>query len=411
MSAFVSSTAFDIRRAPKRSSIDGRTTIRATTSAPSRVNVSRREESYRRRLEAAELAKSRTHEEHFTNGDEYAFRDEEGKPSHIASFTKGLPHGDDGQITKPEDFAEFVKAIDTGDVQDFRRLSLGPENTTPDGNPVWRSKIAQDANAQVRAWESMSAGLAFDLEGPDAQSITMPPAPKLLSKELEAEIAELYLMALARDVPITQWQGDPLISFAIDRLNELEWFSRSPDVTDDPRERARRRGTVSLSNLFRGVTPGAQVGPYLSQFLLVGSRQIGEGNGDEQGGLIQYGALTIDQRVRIAAERKDFMTTFESFLDVQDGADLRGAEDYRTSPGSRLIRTPRDLATYVHFDGTSSRHYLKRRPIGPITMLTSLSFDYFLSGFSWENSFVRSVSERVCDPACEQSTFRPWVAV
>lgn len=39
---------------------------------------------------------------------------------------------------------------------------------------------------------------------------------------------------------------------------------------------------------------------------------------------------------------------FHEFLDVQNGADTRGRESYES--GYRPITTPRDLATYVHYD-------------------------------------------------------------
>ena len=67
-------------------------------------------------------------------------------------------------------------------------------------------------------------------------------------------------------------------------------------------------------------------------------------------GFIQYGSLRIDQRVRTATPFKDYMTTWEAWLDVQNGADVRGLETYDNDPGYRFIATPRDLATYVHFD-------------------------------------------------------------
>ena len=48
------------------------------------------------------------------------------------------------------------------------------------------------------------------------------------------------------------------------------------------------------------------------------------------------------------------MTVWEQYLDVQNGADLRGIETYvkpdGVDQGHRFIATPRDLATYVHFD-------------------------------------------------------------
>ncbi len=51
----------------------------------------------------------------------------------------------------------------------------------------------------------MGAGLTFDLEGPDTQSISMPSAPTLYSPVLNAEAAEVCLMALARDIPVPSW--------------------------------------------------------------------------------------------------------------------------------------------------------------------------------------------------------------
>lgn len=45
------------------------------------------------------------------------------------------------------------------------------------------------------------------------------------------------------------------------------------------------------------------------------------------------------------------MTTFAQWLDVQNGANLRSLEDCETGNQSyRFMATPRDLATYVHYD-------------------------------------------------------------
>ncbi|MEM9093311.1 MAG: vanadium-dependent haloperoxidase, partial [Cyanobacteria bacterium P01_F01_bin.53] len=46
-----------------------------------------------------------------------------------------------------------------------------------------------------------------------------------------------------------------------------------------------------------------------------------------------------------------YMTTWGEWLDVQQGADLRFLEEYTNEPEPRrFITTPRDLATYVHYD-------------------------------------------------------------
>lgn len=168
-------------------------------------------------------------------------------------------------------------------------------------------------------------------------------------------------MALLRDLPIAP-STDPdvnfLIKFAVDELNGFEWFNSPAKLTDTPEEIARRRGLVTPENLFRGILPGSEVGPYLSQYIIAGSSQLGDGAlgaaspegpnaGDLEAGLIAYGSITISQAVRIATKAKDFMTSFKVFLDVQDGADFRGFETYE--PGARLITTWRDLATWVHF--------------------------------------------------------------
>ena len=73
-------------------------------------------------------------------------------------------------------------------------------------------------------------------------------------------------------------------------------------------------------------------------------------------GLIAYGAINIDQRVRIAKPCNDHMTRWDEWLDVQEGADMRGMEAYteqtcgKERVTRRFITTPRDMATYVHYD-------------------------------------------------------------
>ena len=79
----------------------------------------------------------------------------------------------------------------------------------------------------VRKWESPTAGHAFDLEGPDAQAHTMPPAPELDSEELIAEMCEVYGMALLRDVPFADFDAHPLGTTVQVALDALPWFSSS----------------------------------------------------------------------------------------------------------------------------------------------------------------------------------------
>ena len=141
-------------------------------------NNDRKQEARRIRVAAAEIAYTRHHPDHIANGDEHKFRSTAGnKPSYLASFTKGMPHDDNtGLVLNPDDFQQFVKGIDSRDTRDFIDTPLGPIAGTPD-NPIWRSPKAKKHNVKVRAWESQGAGNTFDLEGPDSQAVTMPPAP------------------------------------------------------------------------------------------------------------------------------------------------------------------------------------------------------------------------------------------
>ena len=54
--------------------------------------------------------------------------------------------------------------------------------------------------------------------------------------------------------------------------------------------------------------------------------------------------------MRVAEPCTDYMQTWGEWLDVQNGANLMGREAYLDNPAYRFITTPRDLATYVHYD-------------------------------------------------------------
>lgn len=338
------------------------------------------------RMAAAELANSRPHPRHVANGDEQKFRDkDDNTPTYLASFTKGMPHDyDTGLLESPEDFQQFVKAIDSGDPRDFIDTPLGPDGDAE--NPQWKSDKARgvdgdsEANVDVRAWESQSAGNTFDLQGPDSYSVTMPPAPALGSDELTAEMAEVYVQALLRDVPFDQLvSGEGTIKLCkevknekgktvtetkkvsvqelLDHINCLPWFADKDCCSLTDAEQGRKRAPLSLQTAFRGTTPGDNIGPYLSQFLIAGNKGI-DGSSDVYDGYINYGSIRIDQRIRFAVPNLDQMKTWDEWFDVQNGADLRGHEIYQFKKGKdgeekpeyRFITTPRDLATYVHYD-------------------------------------------------------------
>ena len=290
----------------------------------------RRESAYRFRVEAAETARNRAHPKHEANADEARY----GTACYPMSFTKGLEHDPKtGLVANATDFEAFRTAIDNGFAEPF---------TT-------RVPVPRVDGKTRRQWEASTAGVVYELEGPDPQAVTMPPAPVLCSDELTYEMAEVYELALLRDEDFSAFQNGGTASGeltnAIDRLNALAYT----DAEFPGRPRLNDNGSVDKQTAFRGSSPGVDKGPYLSQFMLIGNPSP-DGAKTPQDGFIGYGAQTIDQRVLKAEIADDYMMTRASWLEVQNGFDPRGGGLGQVVDGTRFICTPRDLATYVHID-------------------------------------------------------------
>jgi hypothetical protein len=293
------------------------------------TSVARRVKERRRsarnvRVQAAEVAAARRHDEHANNNDETNYPDQ----PLIGNYSKGLRHNTFGD-PEPGSYATLLRALQSEDPGDFEEITLG---IIP--SDAMRLKLT---NPQ--------AGLAFDIEGPDAQARTMPPAPRFDSQVAAHEMGELYWMAAARDVPFVSYGSDPVVGAAISSLNtEFPQFGGTAPVT--------------AQNVFRGIYPGEQVGPYVSQFLVRGNvdprRQPGQGR-NAADGFISYGSRTIDQRQITAEPATDWLTDFGSWLNAQNGADMRGEDLFDTT--RRFIRNLRDGATFVHFDQVVDAFY------------------------------------------------------
>ena len=277
------------------------------------------------RVEAAELAAKSQHDEHANNNDEVNYP---GTPL-VGNYSKSLRHDSLGDPI-PASYATLLRALQSEDPADFEEIMLAA------GTPV---KLT---NPQ--------AGLTFDLEAPDPQAITMPPAPRFDSEVTAHEAGELYWMAVARDVPFINYTAEAavagsIISRAISSLNS---------------EFPRFGGTVPVTaqNLFRGIYPGEQVGPYVSQFLVKGNvdQRKPDGMGrDANEGFVSYGAQVIDQRIISAVPAIDYLLDFPWWLDVQNGVDKRGLDQFEAV--KRFMRNLRDGATYVHFDQVINAFY------------------------------------------------------
>ncbi len=294
----------------------------------------RRTEARKLREEAAELAFLRPHPDHISNGEEAEYRRPNGELSYIANYSKGLRHNALGEVI-PRSYRSLLRPLHSGNPDHFEEILLGRLAGLDLTNP--------------------QSGLAFDLEGPDAQAVTVPPAPRLDSPENSAEMGELYWMALLRDVSFTDYgtgantdaptaafPGGPTTDAASSLTNEFSDFRGPKDAASN----------VTPNTLFRGFTRGDLVGPYVSQFLLIGNEDPPPLGLTPADGLITYGTLKIDQRQRTvlspAAGGSDYLTTFPDWLAVQRGRDDKGADII--DPQRRFICNLRDLANYVHFD-------------------------------------------------------------
>lgn len=259
----------------------------------------------------------------------------------IANFTKGLQHNNLGRVD-PNHLDQFLNAVQQSlaDLPDYRNSLTFFENVPfSNVNPI-------------RKWASPVAGLSYDSEGIDSFNRTILPHPTLNSPNAAAEMAELYWMALMRDINFTDYDNRAIAQDAVDDLqNNFSSYNFIKGWTRDP-------STIPLSvkTLFRGTNIGDEVGPYISQFMYRGNRDELI-NRSERSGYVKYGTASIDQRIVPAKKGLDFMTDETGWLDVQNGLNTFERGERLITKGKkyfddkrRFIRNLRDLATFVHFD-------------------------------------------------------------
>jgi hypothetical protein len=264
--------------------------VQAATGSNQRANQCAK---LRRDAAAAGLQATPQNLQHPDNNDEELY------PNKLGSYSKGLPHNDDGTVVASA-YAALIQAIDSGRPADFDAIPLG-------GN---------------RRLTNPQSGLAFDMQGPDAHALIQPPAPAFASRAQAAEISENYWMALLRDVPYSQYPGNPIANAAAADLTLYGSDFKGP----------KNGGTVTTSTLFRGLTTGDLLGPYLSQFFYQDCN---------------FGANKIEQKITTTVPGINYMTDFATWLAVQRG--INQPPD-AFDPVPRYIRNGRDLGQWVHVD-------------------------------------------------------------
>jgi membrane-associated phospholipid phosphatase len=224
-----------------------------------------------------------------SNGDETA------ASGYIGSFSKTLPHNDAGEVD-PAAYRKLLGALSGGAQGDYATIPMGGTG-----------KLVSPQSA-----------FAFQMDGADAARLTLPAAPSFNSELRAAEMNEVYWMAVLRDVPFAQLAGNSLAQQA---------------VTDLRRYALWRNVNLSVDTLFRGITAGEKIGPYLSQFLYR---------------TVPFGMTTIPQRYSAGTPKRDYMLTVAETVNIQRGRAPTQALTLDTTP--HFMRNGRDLSEYVHRD-------------------------------------------------------------
>lgn len=234
-----------------------------------------------------------------------------------AGVTDQTPNGDEDLYNPP--IGNFSKSLRHNALGEPRRVAYQSLLTALASGE--QADFDQIQRAGARKLVSPQAGYAFDTEGLDPQQYAAPAAPAFASAETAAEMVELYWMALLRDVPFDRYEGNPMAEAAAAELSSLADFK-------GPKE----GGAVTTQTLFRDLLPGCTDGPYLSQFMLLGT---------------PFGAEFVERRMRTVVPGLDYGTTFGEWLQIQSGNVPRSQVFDSTR---RYIRNGRDLSEWVHID-------------------------------------------------------------
>ncbi|HEU0154860.1 MAG TPA: vanadium-dependent haloperoxidase [Stellaceae bacterium] len=231
------------------------------------------------------------------NGDEARYPDKAG------AYTKCLPHDSFGRVD-PKAYRTFKAALRSGDPAAFDAITMGG----------------------ARTLNGPQGGLAFCLQALDNAQFgqpQVPPAPEIAGDQTATELLEHYWGSLLRDIAFTDYRSNSLAAQAAMELGSQRTYL-------GPRD---RNGRVTPDLLFRGVAPGATLGPYLSQFLAqptyLGSQPIGQ------------------QQVTFIPNL-DYGTDFAEWLKIQNGIDTGYLN--QPDPQLRFRRNGRDLAAFTHVD-------------------------------------------------------------
>lgn len=260
---------------------------------------------------------------HETNGD----------TGPVVAFSKGIPPAEERARTNgvlPEaDFDAFVGALLDEEYEGVLGLTDEQRVDRPDGerplvNPAAATSFVTtgvDSNDVAIGRPTSVVDQPPGAEENEAKRTDA--APAFASPRTAAEVVELYWQAIMRDVPFAEYDDNGAVERAIDELTGLPGY----------RSGAGRSMPDTVNDAFRGVLPGAQQGPYVSQFLYVPvprgahlQRQVFRPFDDGNDGGPDRDALAgVDPAAELEAVdlnstfEPDYLESFERWRDVQNG--------------------------------------------------------------------------------------------
>lgn len=295
-----------------------------------------------------------------TNGDEEAY------PNYIGSYSKGLPHDSNTGEVNVAAYGTMLNALRSGAPNAFENITLG-------GN---------------RKLTNPQSGLAFELEGGDGANFRIPPPPAFASRETAAEISENYWMALLRDVAFSDYATDPIANAAAADLTLYGADAKVPKTAS---------GQVTPDLLFRGLTPGDTVGPYLSQFFYQPC---------------PFGFNQIVQQGRHPLAGVNFATDWDSFISLQNGGSspALGLQD-----GVRYMRNGRGIGQWVHLDTLYQAYFMAYlvlgglgAPLDPANPYTSSRTQIGFGTFG--DPHIATILTEVATRAVHATWYQKWFA-
>ncbi len=260
----------------------------------------------------------------------------------VAKFGKSLPHDETTGLPATGAYEELVAATETGgEAVAYAAIRQAYEDAVPPTNVDLTD--AAGGTLDSKPLVQPETAWTYGTEGGSTAQLRIAAPPAFDAPETGVEMVELYWRALTRDVHFRDYGDSGLVAAAAAELDSLDAYN-GPGAD----------GTVTSDTVFRGVTPGATTGPYVSQFLWK-DRNLGGGAKDQKIEPQVVGDTTpsIDPGGTTVGPPTDYMTTVEDWLKVQRGivpavdGSLPGNE---YADDRRHIVTGRDMCERVHDD-------------------------------------------------------------